>query len=74
MKWRLLVRVKDSTTIFTGDWYNTMLMGQNLGGIEFTMETDVDRIEYTFGNPKNCFKEMAAFATSFNKRIQFLKQ
>jgi hypothetical protein len=67
MKLRLMTRVKDSTLFITGEWYNTMLIGGKLFGVEQTIENSTYKIEYTNGNPKNCFLEMNEFANSFNK-------
>ena len=71
MKLRLFIRVKDSTAIITGEWYNTMFIGSKLLGIEQTIENSTDKIENTIGNPKNCFNEMNKFALLFNKPVEY---
>lgn len=73
MKLRLLIRVKDSVAIITGQWYNSMLIGHKVFGQDQTIETATSKIEYTFGNPKNCFNEMNAFALTFNKPVEYSK-
>ena len=72
MKLRLMTRVKDSTATITGEWYNTMFIGAKLLGVDQTIENSTYKIEYTSGNPKNCFLEMNAFANSFKKAITYL--
>lgn len=72
MKLRLITRIKDSTAIITGEWYNAMFIGGKLLGVEQTIENSTYKIEYTSGNPKNCFIEMNAFAISFKKEITYL--
>ncbi len=74
MKIRLYVRVKDSIAIISGEWYNTMFVGNKFLGQEKTIENSTSKIEYTFGNPKNCFLEMDEFAKSFNKNSTYLIQ
>lgn len=67
-KWMKLLfnaRVKDSTLYLTGQWYNTLSGGP--------VESEVQPIANTFGNPKSCFKEMNAFALSFGKPITYKK-
>ena len=71
MKLRYYVRVKDSTAFISGNWVNAMLLGQQFFGSEFNMENSTQSIEFTFGNPKNCFIEMQRFALSFNKPIEY---
>lgn len=72
MKLRLITRVKDSTVIITGEWYNTMFIGSKLLGVEQTVENSTYKIEYTSGNPKNCFMEMNSFALSLKKEMLYL--
>jgi hypothetical protein len=72
MKLRLLARVKDSTAIISGEWYNTMLVGAKLLGVEYTIENLVERIQYSSGNSKSCFMEMRTFAMSFKKPTVYL--
>lgn len=72
MKMRLMVRIKDSTAIITGDWYNTMFVGSKFLGKEGTVENSTYPIEYASVNPKNCFIEMDEFAKSFNKPTAYL--
>lgn len=72
-KLRLLIRVKDSTAIVTGEWYNAMLIGSRLFGVEQTIENNTEKIEYTYGNPKNLFNEMNTFALSFKKPVEYSK-
>lgn len=67
IKFRLLTRVKDSTLLINGDWYNTTLIGGKLFGVDQTVENSTYSIEFTNGNPKNCFLEMNEFANSFKK-------
>lgn len=71
MKMRFHVRVKDSTAIITGDWYNDMLVGSDFLGREFNLDNLIDKIENASVNPKNCFNDMNAFALSFNKPVQY---
>lgn len=73
MKLLIKARVKDSVATLTGDWYNTMALGQKLFGNEQTIESLTMKTEYTYGNPKNCFKEMQKFALSFSKPVEYLK-
>ena len=72
MKLRLLVRIKDSTALLTGDWYNTIFVGSNILGQQQTVENSIAKIENTFANPKNCFEEMNVFAVSLNKPVEYL--
>jgi len=69
MKIRLFVRIKDSVAIVTGEWYNTMLIGSKLLGQEQTIENSIYKIEYTSGNPKNCFNEMNFLPTIWYVRL-----
>lgn len=71
MKMRLMVRIKDSTAIITGDWYNTMFVGSKILGVENSVENSTFRIENASVNPKNCFNEMNAFALSLNKPVTY---
>lgn len=71
MKLRILVRIKDSTAIVTGEWYNTMFIGGKILGVDQTIENSTFKIENTSGNPKNCFAEMNVFALSFRKSVQY---
>src|SRR5258705_10910595 len=66
MKIRIGIRIKDSSAIITGDWYNIMFVCPKVFGKEDTPETAAEPIAYTFGNPKNCFKDLDAFAKTFN--------
>lgn len=72
MKLRLFVRVKDSTAIITGQWYNSIFIGSKLFGIEQTIENNTSKIKYSSGNEKNCFMEMNSFALSFKRQTQYL--
>lgn len=74
MKLLLTIRMKDSAAIITGQWYNTMFPGNKVIGKEFNIENSTEKIEYTFGNPKNCFKEVNQFALSFGKDVSYSKQ
>jgi len=74
MKLRFFIHQKDSTLILTGNWYNTMFEGQDVLGKHFTADNSFEKIEYTIGNPKNCFLLMQDFALSFNKPIEYCKQ
>lgn len=74
MKLLLTVRVKDSSVIITGQWYNTMGIGSKILGQEQTIENSTYKIENTSGNPKACFKEMKNFALSLNKPVEYSKQ
>lgn len=74
MKLLLIARIKDSTAIITGHWYNSMFPGNKVLGKEFNIENSTDKIEYTIGNPKNCFKEMNVFALSFGKEVSYSKK
>lgn len=74
MKLKLLIRVKDSTAIISGFWYNTMMLGHKILGQEQTIETLAMPIENTNGNPKACFKEMSAFANTLGKNIEYSKR
>jgi hypothetical protein len=67
-----MIRLTDSTAIITGEWYNTMIIGSKILGVEQTVENSTYKIEYTTGNPKNCFSEMNDFAKSFKKPIRYL--
>lgn len=71
MQLKLNIRVKDSTAIITGQWVNSLFLGSKLLGREQTLENSVSKIEYTIGNPKHLFLEMAEFAQSFNKPITY---
>lgn len=59
-KLRLLVRVKDSTAIITGHYYNVLF--NNLEHIEYTKEARV------------CFDNMNEFALSFSNPVIYSKQ
>lgn len=72
MKLRLMIRVKDTTATITGEWYNTMFIGSKLLGVEQTIDNSTYKIEYTSGNPKNCFTEMNNFALSLHKPILYI--
>jgi len=73
MKLRLLVRVVDSSATFTGEWYNTMLIGYTFGGARHSnIDNSVEKIEFKSVNPKNCFIEMNEVAISFKKEISYL--
>lgn len=74
MKLLLNARVKDSTAVITGQWYNTMFVGSKLFQQEQTIENSTYKIENTTGNPKNCFNEMKRFALSFGKEVSYSKQ
>lgn len=74
MKIRLMLRIKDSSAIITGEWYGTSFIGNKLFGQEQTAENSTFRIENTWGANKNSFDEMKAFAESFNKPVEYLKQ
>jgi len=71
MKLRLLVRMKDSVAIVTGEWYNSMFIGGTLLGQQQMIENSTYKIEYTNGNAKNCFLEMKVFAESFKKPTNY---
>lgn len=71
MRLRLYVRIKDSSAIVTGEWYNTLFIGSKLLGIEQTVENSTSKIEYTIGNPKACFNEMKEFALSLKKPVEY---
>ena len=58
------------STIISGEWYNTLVIGHKLFGQEQTVENSTYKIEYTNGNPKNCFLEMKTFTDSFKKAIK----
>lgn len=76
-KWMNLllnIRIKDSTAIITGQWYNTMFVGSKFLGQEQSIENSTYKIENTSGNPKACFKEMKNFALSFKKPVEYLKK
>lgn len=76
-KWMNLllnVRIKDSSAIITGQWYNTMFIGSKFLGQDQTIENSTYKIENTHGNPKACFKEMKTFALSFKKPVEYSKQ
>ncbi len=74
MKLLLIARIKDSATVITGQWYNTMFVGSKLFQQDQTIENSTYKIEYTTGNPKNCFNEMKRFALSFGKEVSYSKQ
>lgn len=59
-KLRLLVRVKDSTAIISGHYYNVLF----------------NNLEYIVYNKESgpCFEEMNRFAISFGKEISYYKQ
>lgn len=59
-KLRLLVRVKDSTAIITGHYYNVLL--NNLEHIEYTKDS------------RPCFDDMNNFALSFSNPVIYSKQ
>ena len=72
MKCRLLIRVKDSTAIISGEWYNSMFIGSKILGQEQTIENSTYKIEYTSGNSKNSFVDMKTFAEFFKRPIRYL--
>jgi hypothetical protein len=74
MKHLMNIRVKDSIATITGQWYNTMFLGSNLGGQQQTIETLVDETKYTSGNPRACFNEVKEFALAFGKPVEYRKQ
>lgn len=59
-KLRLNIRVKDSTAIISGHYYNVLF--NNLEYIEYTKDS------------RPCFDEMNQFALSFGKEISYSKQ
>jgi hypothetical protein len=74
LKLRLMIRVKDSTAIITGEWYNPLVIGSKLLGTELTIENSTYKIEYTSGSPKQCFLEMNKYANYFKKPITYSKK
>ena len=71
MRLRISTRMKDSTVYIRGDWYNSLFIGGKLLGVEQTIENSTYKVEYTSGNPKNCFLEMNVFATSLKRPINY---
>lgn len=71
IKYRLMIRVKDSTAIITGEWYNKLFIGATILGTEQTIEGSTYQIQYTTGNEKNCFLEMNSFALSLNGEVEY---
>ena len=71
MKFRIMVRVKDSIAIFSGDWYNTMFIGTTILTVRQSLENSIEKIEYKSVNPKNCFLEMNEIAISFKKSVTY---
>lgn len=71
IKYRIIARVKDSTAIIVGEWYNTLFIGHKLLGQEQTIENSTYKIEYSTGAPKKCFIEMDNFAKTFNKPVEY---
>jgi hypothetical protein len=74
MKMRFFIRIKDSAAVITGQWYNDMLVGQKVLGADMTIENLTEKIEYTTGNPKNCFNDMSTFAKTFGREISYSKK
>jgi len=74
MKFRIMVRVKDSIASFSGDWYNTMFIGASILTVRQSLENSIEKIEYKSVNPKNCFLEMNEIAISFKKSITYLEK
>lgn len=69
----LIIRVKDSVAIITGQWYNTLFDGARIAGQEQTLSNSTYKIENTSGNPKACFKEMNEFASRLGKDLLYSK-
>lgn len=67
MKFCLLVRIKDSTAIITGKWYNTMIGELSKRSVDEQAEI----IKNSWGAEKNCFIEMNVFALSFKKPVEY---
>lgn len=74
MQIALYARVKDSSLIITGKGFMPGLEGGYLLGKQLTKEDATMDIKYTSGNYKKLFNEMNAFAKSFNKPVEYLKQ
>ena len=64
MKIRFFIRMKDSSAIITGQWYNTLMTNKS-------PEEEAEPIEFTSGNPKSCFIDMKNFALSFSKPVEY---
>lgn len=72
MKLRLMIRVKDSVAIISGEWYDASSIGRTVAGVEHTIENSTMKIKYTSGHSKRCFEDMDKFAQSLNRPVEYI--